>query len=95
MSLRHGARKLLDYIEADEAEALRLLDTAVDRIKYNPDFAAAQIRKAQDAIRRAAARRGEELPAMLQKAAPSLEKRVAELEERLAILEAERRLRQQ
>lgn len=93
MSLRHGARQLLTHIEADEAEALKLLDTAINRIKYNPDFAADQIRKAQDAIRRAQQRRRDELPDMLQKAAPPLERRVADIEEQLSALRAEIRLR--
>jgi hypothetical protein len=83
MSLRHGARQLIERLEAEEALALQLLDVAVERIKYNPDYATAQIRKAQDAIRRAAKRRDEELPSMLQKAAPPLERRIVELEQEL------------
>ena len=83
MSLRHGAAKLMEQFETDEATALHLLDIAVQRIKYNPDFAAEQIRKAQDIMRRSAARRREELPPMLQKAAPPLERRIVELEQEL------------
>ena len=89
MSLRHGAAKLMDQFETDEATALHLLDVAAQRIKYNPDYAAEQIRKAQDVIRRSAQRRRDELPPMLQKAAPPLERRIAELEERLSRIEGE------
>ena len=87
MSLRHGAAKLMEQFETDEAQALHLLDIAAQRIKYNPDFAAEQIRKAQDIIRRSAQRRRDELPPMIQKAAPPLERRIAELEDRLNRIE--------
>lgn len=90
MSLRHGARQLMDMFEADEDEAMRLLELAIQRLKYNPDFAIDQIHKAQKAILSIRERRTQELGAMLQKAAPPLEKRVDELQQQLR--DQERRL---
>lgn len=87
MSLRHGARQLMDMFQADEDEAMRLLELAVARLKYNPDFAIDQIHKAQARILSIRERRTRELPEHLQKAAPSLERRVDELEARLVALE--------
>jgi hypothetical protein len=83
VGLRHGARQLIDELEDREEEILALLDLAAGRVKYNPDYAIEQIRKAQDKIRGARKLRDERLPEMLQKAAPSLEKRVEELERRM------------
>lgn len=79
MSLRHGARQLMDMFQADEDEAMRLLDLAVQRLKYNPDFAIEQIHRAQARISAIRERRTQELPDMLQKAAPPLEKQLDEL----------------
>lgn len=81
MSLRHGARQLLDLIETHEEEGQRLLDLAAQRVKYNPDFAIEQIHKAQVQFRKAQQIRDEKLPDMLQKAAPNLEQRVKALED--------------
>ena len=87
MSLRHGARQLMDMFQADEDEAMRLLELAVARVKYNPDFAIDQIHKAQKIILDIRKRRTQELPELLQKAAPPIERRMDELEARLAALE--------
>lgn len=87
MSLRHGARQLMEMFQADEDEAMRLLDLAIARMKYNPDFAIEQIHKAQARISAIRERRTQELPAHIQKAAPPIEKRMDELEARLAALE--------
>lgn len=80
MGLTHGGKKLLEALRADEADALGLLDLAAERIRYNPDFAVSQIRKAQDLIRHAARERDERLPPMIQRGAPPLEQRIEELE---------------
>ena len=94
MGLRHGALQLLEQLRANEAAALQALDIAADRIRYNPEYALAQIRKAQDTIRAAALLRDDKLPTWIQKAAPALEtevdnlrKTVDDLAERLARLE--------
>jgi hypothetical protein len=87
MSLRHGARQLMDMFQADEDEAMRLLDLAVQRLKYNPDYAIEKIHAAQARIAAIRERRTQELPAHIQKAAPPIEKRMDELEARLAALE--------
>lgn len=87
MSLRHGARQLMDMFQADEDEAMRLLELAVARLKYNPDFAIDQIHKAQKMILSIRERRTQELPMLLQKAAPPIERRMDEIESRLAALE--------
>lgn len=79
MSLRHGARQLMDMFQADEDEAMRLLDLAIARVKYNPDYAIEQIHKAQARITAIRERRTQELTAHIQKAAPPLEKQLAEL----------------
>ena len=90
MGLRHGAKQTLDELnELDEA-ILDLLNLAVDRIKYNPDFARERIREAQDKVRKARRVRDERLPEMLQKAAPPIQAQVDELRERIEALEAER-----
>lgn len=87
MSLRHGARQLMDMFQADEDEAMRLLELATARLKYNPDFAIDQIHKAQKMILSIRERRTQELPALLQKAAPPIERRMDEFEQRLQALE--------
>jgi Na+/phosphate symporter len=87
VSLRHGARQLMDMFQADEDEAMRLLDLAVQRLKYNPDFAIEKIHAAQARISAIRERRTQELPQLLQKAAPPVEKRIDELEARIAALE--------
>lgn len=87
MSLRHGARQLMDMFQADEDEAMRLLDLAIARLKYNPDFAIDQIHKAQARLSAIKERRIQDLPALLQKAAPPIERRIDELETRIAALE--------
>lgn len=79
MSLRHGARQLMDMFQADEDEALSEIALAIARMKYNPDYAIERLHKAQTRILKIKERRTNELPAMLQKAAPPLEKQVAEL----------------
>lgn len=81
MGLRHGAKQLLEQIEAHEDEGLRLLGLAAQRVKYNPEFAIEKIHEAEVCFRRARKIRDEELPAMLQKAAPNLEQRVKALED--------------
>lgn len=87
MSLRHGARQLMEMFQADEDEAMRLLDLAISRLKYNPDFAIEKIHAAQARIAAIKERRTQELPDMLQKAAPPVERRIDELEARIAQLE--------
>jgi hypothetical protein len=88
MSLRHGARQLMDMWEADEDEAMRLLELAVARLKYNPDFAIDQIHKAQKTILTMRSRRTQELPEHIQKAAPPIERQLREVFQRLEVLEA-------
>jgi Na+/phosphate symporter len=89
MSLRHGARQLMDMFQADEDEAMRLLELAVARLKYNPDFAIDQIHKAQARILAIRERRTNELPAHIQKAAPPMERQIEELR-RMVETQAER-----
>ena len=79
MSLRHGARQLMDMFQADEDEAMRLLELAIARLKYNPDFAIEKIHAAQARILAIRERRTQELPSMLQRAAPPLERQLDEL----------------
>jgi hypothetical protein len=79
VGLRHGAKQLIDQIEAHEKEGFRLLDLAAQRVKYNPDFAIEKIHESQEEFRQARKLREERLPDMLQKAAPPVERQLAEL----------------
>lgn len=85
MGLRHGARQLLDEIAEHEDAGFDLLALAIARLKYNPDFSKAKIEEATDRFKKARKIRDEELPGMLQKAAPNLEQRVKAIEERLGM----------
>jgi hypothetical protein len=78
----------MDMFQADEDEAMRLLELAVARLKYNPDFAIDQIHKAQKMILSIRERRTQELPALLQKAAPPIERRMDDLEAQFKELRA-------
>ena len=88
MSLRHGARQLMDMFQADEDEAIRALDLAIARLKYNPDYAIEKIHAAQARINAIRERRTRELPALLQKAAPPIEQQLREAFQRIEKLEA-------
>lgn len=77
----------MDMFQADEDEATRLLDLAIARLKYNPDFAIEKIHEAQARISAIKERRTQELPAHIQKAAPPVERRMDELEARIVALE--------
>jgi hypothetical protein len=83
MSLRHGARQLMDMFQADEDEAMRLLDLAIARLKYNPEFAIEKIHAAQARISAIRERRTQELPEHIQKAAPPIERRIDEMQQQL------------
>lgn len=92
MSLRHGARQLLDQLEANERLALEALLEAKDKVRSNPDYVLKKIELASALIREAGLLRRDKLPPQLQKAAPALEQRVDDLEERLERLEIADRL---
>lgn len=79
MSLRHGARQLMDMFQADEDEARAEIALAISRLKYNPDYAIERLHKAQAALLRITERRTQELPEHIQKAAPPIEKELREI----------------
>ena len=79
MGLRHGAKQLIEKYEALENRGFELMTLARQRVKYNPNFSIDKLLEAEDCFRAARKIRDEELPAMLQKAAPPLEKQVDEL----------------
>lgn len=70
--LRRGARQTLDYLIAD-------LNDAYDLVKRNPDAARTLIERSIERIRA-------DVEPMLQRAAPSLEKRVDDIEAQIELL---------
>ena len=88
MALRHGAGKLFEKITAYENDALDDLDKAEKNLRFNPDLAKRKIESARDAIYKARQVRNEELAALVQKAAPSLELKFDDHEARLREIEA-------
>lgn len=86
MGLRHGARNVYDLIEAEESEALDLLDSAAECVYSDPADARKLVREAIEAIHRARRIRNEQLTPLVQKAAPPLERRIEELERTVDML---------
>jgi flagellar biosynthesis component FlhA len=79
MTLRHGARQQLDYLEADLNEIL----DEIQEMAWNPAAIEALVEKCKRRLR-------DEIEPRLQRAEPTLAQKIAELEIRLERVEQQK-----